>query len=192
MSLILQDNTILMKELSDKNLIRVLCDQLNIDFYNILGFNPEFKFHGSFVNERYVVYADNRFKSKCIYRIEFMFSLHYLKQLAVIKNVELGSGLTDKEICKIAGYRNTLTSIFIQYLEVKPQSDGVGTLLMNSFLKRIKNICKFKKIYLTPQNVKVEKFWKSLGFEDMLITDIKNKTYLGSFSAKMVYDLDIN
>ncbi|GEM_PF-5031358 len=191
MSLNLQNDRILMKELNDKNLISELCNQLNIDFFDILGFNPEFKFHGSFVNERFIVYADNRFNSKFKYSIEFMFSIHYLKQLDVLKKDELYSKLTDQELCEIADERRTLTSIFIQYVGVSPPGHGVGTLLINSFLNRVKYICMFKKIYLTPQGIRAENFWRSVGFQDMVISDLKNKIYLGSFSAEMVYDLDI-
>jgi hypothetical protein len=49
MSVNLQNNRNSIKESIDKTLMKQLYDQLNIDFFNILGFDPGFIFYGSFV-----------------------------------------------------------------------------------------------------------------------------------------------
>jgi len=184
-----QNNKILMKETKDRNLIRKLCKQLDGDYFGILGFNPGFNFFGSLRNKRYFIYADNELDSKSKYSIEFRFSIHYLKRLDVLKRDELKSNLTDQELDEIADDRRVLTSIFIEYMGVRPQSHGIGTLLINSFIKRVKSINKFNKIFLFPEDIRADKFWRNVGFRDISAEDLKNKSYPDSYYAKMVYDL---
>jgi hypothetical protein len=187
-----QNNTVLTKEKKDRDMIRKLCKQLDVDYLSILGFDPGFNFFGSLQNKRYFIYADNELNSKSKYSIEFRFSIHYLKSLDVLKRDELKSNLTDQELDKIADERRVLTSIFIEYMGVRPQGDGIGTLLIRSFLKRVKHINKFKMIFLFPEDIRAEKFWRNLGFRDISPDDLKSKAFPNSYYAKMVYDLSDN
>ena len=184
-----QNNITLTKETKDRNMIRKLCKQLDVDYFGVIGFNPGFNFFGSLQNKRYFIYADNELDSKSKYSIEFRFSIHYSKSLDVLKREELKSDLTDKELNEIADERRVLTTIFLEYVGVRPQGHGIGTLLIKSFLKRVKDINKFNKIFLFPEDIRAEKFWRSVGFRDINLDDLKNKAYPNSYYAKMVYDL---
>lgn len=184
MSVNLQNNRNSIKESKDKYLMKQLCDQLNIDFFNILGFDPGFIFYGSFVDKGFGVYAAKRSK----YSIEFRFSTYYSEDSDVLKNDDFDSELTDQELSEIADERRTLAFIFIEYVNVRSPGHGVGTLLVKSFLKRVKDIYQFKKIYLHPKDIRAKKFWRSVGFRDRVLDDLK---YNISLKGEMAYDLDM-
>lgn len=183
MSVNLQNNRNLNKELKDKNSIAKLCNQLDRDFLNILGFKPGFIFHGSYIDKGFSVYAANRSK----YSIDFRFSTYYAEDSDVLEDDDYNSELTNQELAELADERRTLAFIFIEYVSVRSPGHGVGTLLVKSFLKRVKDICEFKKIYLHPKDIRAKKFWRSVGFRDRVFDDLK---YNISLSGEMAYDLD--
>ena len=180
-----------MKKLKEKNLIRKLCNQLSIDYFDILGFNPGFKTIAE--TDNFYINAKKTSDNKSKYSIEFLFSIYYLEDKDALKREELYSDdLTNQELHQIADERRELTSISVDSVIVRPNGQGIGTLLINSFIKRIRNINTIKKIFLYPQNTKAENFWRSVGFKNFENGEFRNNKYPGSSCAKMVYDLENN
>jgi GNAT superfamily N-acetyltransferase len=179
-----------MKEIRNKYLIMRLCYELDIVFNRIAGFDPQFKFNGEMKSSHYSIYSEKFSGTSSHYNVEFRFDIIYAKDYKVLNREELCSDLTDEQLCRIADERRDICCVYVNYVRVRPQGQGIGTRLVGAFLRRIKEINKIKKIYLFPESQRAKRFWSSMGFRDINISDLDDKLYPDSYHIQMVYDLN--
>ena len=101
------------KDIINKDIVRKLCDVLDLDFYNITGSNPMFKFHGSMEENKYSVYS-NIYSSMKNYKLEFKFTVNYPKRSDILTTEELSSNFSDEELNAVLDKRRDINYIFIQ------------------------------------------------------------------------------
>ena len=179
-------NEIRNKDIKNKALLRKLCYQLDLDFYNIVGFNPMFKFYGS-MEENYSFHTNILYSKIINYNIDFRFTINYIGS-DILTIEELHSNLSDEELEIILDKRRDINYIFIQYVAVRPHRQGIGTQLVKAFIKRIKAIDKIKIICLHPEGLEFEQFWTSIGFRRVNSNDIKNKNnFFPWYDSEMLY-----
>lgn len=158
---------ILKKEQENEEIIKRLCQDLSDDFCEVLGFNPQFKYYGGIKDDKYRIYGC-RYSSGIMLNspcIEFNFKCAYLRTEDVLSHKDYFSKLTDEELVYKADNIRDINYIDIEYVGVCPHGQGIGTELINMFLKRVKRIKKIKKIYLMSASIEARNFWSKMGFE---------------------------
>ena len=193
MGLINHNESMRNNKLRDECLVKKLCYRLDIGFNNIIGFNPNFKQHGGLESNHYKVYESSGYNSSSGINTEFSFAINYLDSEEILTKDEMESDFDDEELELILDERRDLTSVFIEYVMVQPHDQGIGTLLFNELVKRIRETRELKnisKIYLHPKNIRAEKFWRKLGFRNFAMEDLKDKTHL-KMCGFLIFDLQV-
>jgi hypothetical protein len=167
----MKDNIIIKNE----KLIVDLRNKLDMDLFNIIKYDPEFKFYGSEnKKEKYKFYISNRNnkkKKESIYtNVTFNFWLKYEEWGDVYRNYKdkfNSEHITDEEIDIIVKANQDIKYAYIDGLYVTPKNTGVGSKIIKCFIKRIEEIGEIKAIFLTPKSSQAEKFWHNHGFCDL-------------------------
>lgn len=156
------DGSVKLKDFKNKKIIRRLAFNLEEDFNRIEGLHGVVNFSGGFDEGYYRIYA-NPYKSN----FEFNFKCKYLNDEDVLNEDDIFSELTDLELESKANKLKDMTYITIDYVGVNPTGQGIGTQLVKTFLNRIDEFDKFKRIYLIASGSKTRNFWKKFGFKEI-------------------------
>lgn len=148
-------------EIENTKLMITLRNDLDMSFYDNIGFNPKFHFCKVIGKNMYRFYIKNNSnRDKSIYTVELVFSIHYDDDLDI-------------------------KYVLIQYLGITPKRTGMGTKLMNTFITKLRKIEKLKKVYLSPKLDAIG-FWNNIGFDES--KDIK---ILGDLKMINLMELDL-
>lgn len=168
---------------TNEKLMIKLRNNLDVEFFKILGFDPEFKFNKSKVKEDFkfdIMVRSQKEKSK--YRVEFKFSVIYEHYKETLRRYKKTNGITvipNNKIDNIIERFSDIKYVKIDALYITPKNTGLGTKLMNSFLKEISKIEKLDMIYLHPQDENARRFWEKIGFSN--IDDTRKPIGLGFY-----------
>jgi hypothetical protein len=177
-----------LKGIKEKRSIEKLCNEIRIDFNKIVGFDPKLEPYGTIEESNYVVYAHVNSSTESKYRVTFQFKVFYDNSIDFPTGEDRYAVLDYEEAYM---QRKALSYVFIDNFRVKPEGTGVGTQLINLFIRRIKNIKSLKKVYLISETVDAERFWIKCGFRYLNEKDLNEKTMPKAIWPGLVYDLDI-
>lgn len=156
-------------EIENTKLMRELRNDLDMSFYNNIGFNPQFYFHDYIGKNTYNFYMKNKINTdKSIYSVELLFSIHYEDELDILYRYEKENdieNITEEKLDNILKKISDIKYVVIDGLYIKPTGTGMGTKLMNTFITRLRKIEKLEKVYLSPKLGAID-FWNKIGFNE--------------------------
>ncbi|MCI5635443.1 MAG: hypothetical protein SO136_06235 [Sarcina ventriculi] len=144
-----------------------LRNKLDMDFYNILGYDPEFSFYGSKQEGEYSFYIPI-FKCKGDYRIELNFKIYYEDKMILLDEYNKYNSLdeiSDEKLEDLLTDMQNLANVRIDALYITPTGIGLGSKIVNALVNRLKEIDTLSSIYLYPADNMAEKFWAKQGFK---------------------------
>ncbi|MBU3103670.1 hypothetical protein [Clostridium gasigenes] len=155
-------------ELENERSMRNLRNKLDMDLFNLVGFDPEHCFYGNKNNGGYNFYNKRKIeKDDSVYNIDFNFKVLYEDDLDILYRYEKENdieNISDKELGSILKNIKDIKYVVIYGLYITPKNTGMGNKFINCFIDNLKNVGKIEKVFLSPKGEDAERFWGSVGF----------------------------
>lgn len=183
-----------MINIEDKNehIMIELRNKLDMDFFNILGYDPEYKFHGNKKSRGYCFYITNKLSKKdSIYNISFCFKIYYEDTYDILRRYEKTNDtehLSDDDLEAILKYIQDIKYASIEALYINPTRTGLGSKIVQSLIARLGETGKIEKIFLEAASLGSAKFWNRHGFVDIIDYEDIDVTISGLFNKVYKYN----